>query len=355
MSELTQILADTAERLLTDHATKAVLLESEQGTWPKELWQALEENGLTQPLVPEDKGGVGAGWEDAFVIAFAAGRHRTPVPLTETMAAGWLLSRLGLDIPSGPLSLIDDGHQLEFVDGRISGQAQGAPWAKQAGQALTNIKFDGGWRVAHMAIDQASVTPDLSIAAEPRDHLNFDSAAPQASAAFPAPTALAPIRLLGALIRSAEMAGGLGRAVEMSVSYVTERQQFGRALAKFQAIQQMLAVAAARAAEARMAAEFAFGAMDRSNGDLEQAEFDIAAAKIICGEAVETVTDITHQVHGAIGFTHEHELHFTTRRLWAWRGEFGAETFWAERLGRAVMARGADKLWPDLTARQSRG
>ena len=60
---------------------------------------------------------------------------------------------------------------------------------------------------------------------------------------------------------------------------------------------------------------------------------------------------IAHQVHGAIGFTYEHALQFVTRRLWSWRAEFGGEGDWAVELGRAVSERGADALWPHLTAR----
>jgi acyl-CoA dehydrogenase len=56
-------------------------------------------------------------------------------------------------------------------------------------------------------------------------------------------------------------------------------------------------------------------------------------------------------VHGAIGFTYEHSLHFATRRLWSWRAEFGSESGWAVELGRRVAARGADALWSDITAR----
>ena len=50
------------------------------------------------------------------------------------------------------------------------------------------------------------------------------------------------------------------------------------------------------------------------------------------------------------GFTYEHSLHFATRRLWSWRAEFGSESYWAGELGRRVTSRGADALWPDLTA-----
>jgi hypothetical protein len=56
-------------------------------------------------------------------------------------------------------------------------------------------------------------------------------------------------------------------------------------------------------------------------------------------------------VHGAIGFTYEHSLHFLTRRLWSWRAEFGGESRWAIALGRQVVARGAGALWEELTAR----
>jgi len=55
-------------------------------------------------------------------------------------------------------------------------------------------------------------------------------------------------------------------------------------------------------------------------------------------------------MHGAIGFTQEHRLHYWTRRLWSWRDEFGNEAFWARRLGGAVAAAGADRLWHGITA-----
>ncbi|MEL0011881.1 MAG: acyl-CoA dehydrogenase, partial [Alphaproteobacteria bacterium] len=58
---------------------------------------------------------------------------------------------------------------------------------------------------------------------------------------------------------------------------------------------------------------------------------------------------IAHQVYGAIGFTEEHRLHHLTRRLWSWRAEFGTESVWAAELGRLVVVRGADNLWPGMT------
>jgi alkylation response protein AidB-like acyl-CoA dehydrogenase len=63
------------------------------------------------------------------------------------------------------------------------------------------------------------------------------------------------------------------------------------------------------------------------------------------------VVELAQQVHGAMGYTHEHRLHHTTRRLWAWRDDYGTERFWQERLGRQVSSLGADALWDFLATR----
>ena len=77
--------------------------------------------------------------------------------------------------------------------------------------------------------------------------------------------------------------------------------------------------------------------------------FAVAVAKSRIGEAAGRGAEIAHQVHGAMGFTREHNLHYSTRRLWSWRDEFGNESYWQTRLGRAVAASGADALWPMLS------
>ena len=73
-------------------------------------------------------------------------------------------------------------------------------------------------------------------------------------------------------------------------------------------------------------------------------DFAVAIAKARAGEAAGKVAEVCHQVHGAMGFTQEHPLHFATRRLWSWRDEFGHETFWQERIGRMVCSAGGEAL-----------
>jgi acyl-CoA dehydrogenase len=175
-----------------------------------------------------------------------------------------------------------------------------------------------------------------------------------------------PVSLLHlvALARSAQMSGAIDAAHALTVRYAQERAQFGRKLASFQAIAQQLAQAAGEAAMARMAVEVAArslggigvtpptlaGESDEGNQNSRPSAFHCATAKVISGEAATQCAAICHQVHGAIGYTEEYALHHFTTRLWAWRREAGSEAFWAERLGREVVAAGSAGFWPGVTA-----
>jgi alkylation response protein AidB-like acyl-CoA dehydrogenase len=145
------------------------------------------------------------------------------------------------------------------------------------------------------------------------------------------------------------MAGALEHILDQSVQWSLDRVQFGRPIAKFQAVQHNLATLAGEVAAAGAAADTAAEAIAEEGAASERALRDVAVAKVRVGEAAGNGAAIAHQVHGAMGFTYEHSLHHSTRRLWAWREEFGNETLWAERLGRMIAERGADALWPFIT------
>jgi acyl-CoA dehydrogenase len=354
-SDTRTMLADTCTRLFTDQVTPALIEAAEKGTWPAALWQMLEENGLTLPQIPESRGGAGGEWGDAHVVLVAAGRFAVPLPLPETMIGAWLLSASGLKVPLGPLAVapVRPADTLTLIrDGgswRLSGSAGRVPWGASAGHVVVSAESDGKPMIALVAGGSATAEPDVNLAFEPRDTLTWSGAPVLAAAAAGEALAVDALRLAGALARSAQMAGGLEFLLAQSVKYVTERVQFGRPLASFQAIQHQLALLAGHTAAAGMAAQRAFAAMDTGTGG--DAAFEIAAAKIRTGEAAGLGAGIAHQCHGAIGFTYEHSLHFVTRRLWSWRAEFGAEAYWAAALGREVAARGADALWPHVTSR----
>jgi acyl-CoA dehydrogenase len=199
--------------------------------------------------------------------------------------------------------------------------------------------------VALIAAGGFKVTAGHNLAGEPREELRFDGLALAADAV--GATKETPTNLLaaGALARAAQMVGALENVLELAVRYASERSQFGRNIGKFQAVQQQLAFLAGQTAAAGRAVEGAYEFRERG----EDASFAIAVAKARVGEAASIGAGIVHQVHGAIGFTHEHMLHYSTRRLWSWRSEFGGDAYWQEQVGRQVAKAGADRLWPLMT------
>jgi len=352
MNDTQTMLADTCTRLFTAEVTPALIEAAEKGTWPGALWQMLEENGLTLPQIPESRGGAGGAWGDAHVVVAACGRFAVPLPVAETMIGAWLLSESGLDVPLGPIAVapVRPAEPLALARDRagwrLSGTAARVPWGASAGHVVVLAEGDGKQMVALLEGAAAKAERDVNLAQEPRDTLTWSGTPVLAAAAAGARLPAGALMLAGSMARSAQMAGGLEFLLSQSVKYVTERVQFGRPLASFQAIQHQLALLAGHTAAAGMAAHRAFASMD--DGD---AAFETAVAKIRTGEASGLGAGIAHQCHGAIGFTYEHTLHFVTRRLWSWRAEFGAEAYWAASLGRQVAARGADGLWPFLTSR----
>jgi acyl-CoA dehydrogenase len=192
---------------------------------------------------------------------------------------------------------------------------------------------------------QAGITPKTNVAGEARDDLAFNGVVPLAAAPLRPGLSADQLWLGAALLRSAQTAGALEAALSLSVQYATERVQFGKPIAAFQAIQHQLAVMAEQGGCVAAAAEAAF-----VESDIAFMPFPIACAKICAAEAAGIVAGMAHGVHGAIGFTHEHALQHLTRRLWSWRSEFGNLGHWSQRLGRSVCAAGAAALWPAVTA-----
>jgi acyl-CoA dehydrogenase len=136
------------------------------------------------------------------------------------------------------------------------------------------------------------------------------------------------------------MAGALERMSELTLEYTSERRQFGMPVASFQAVQSHLVHGAQEAAIVSIAARAAVRAAERG-----AAGFEIAAAKVLANRAATTATSAAHQAHGAIGMTQEYALHHLSRRLWAWREEYGTERFWSEQLGEAIERAGAEDLY----------
>jgi acyl-CoA dehydrogenase len=321
MNDQQRMIAEMAGELFADLAAKP------RGDGD---WDAIEQVALPALLLSEEQGGFGGSWEDALIVFRLAGYNALALPLVEATIAAALAGSAGPQ-GRGTIAPAADG---DIRNGRFTGCIKGAAWG-DASSFVVAPSPDGGSMLAPTTDAEAETS--LSISGEPRTTWRVSNAS------------IVPLDVdvfaLGALARSAQIAGALDAALAMAVGYVNERQQFGRPLAKFQAVQQNLASFACEAAAANCAALGA--AQARTRG---QARYEIAAAKLRANRAVGVGTAIAHQVHGAIGFTEEYPLHPLTRRLWTWRSEFGSDGHWSAILGDIICERGADNFWPDMTA-----
>lgn len=329
---------ETAGRIFGDLVVPELVVEAERGTWPRVLWTAVEDGGLTVAAVPETSGGVGASWHDAFVLVRAAGRYAAPVPIAETILVNWLLGLVGAEVRPGPATLGAGNGRLD-ADG-FTGILADVPWGAQAQHVLTIA----GDALILLRCSEGAATNGLNTARERRDTLAFEHVQPVASVRLPATFPAEPLLLGGAMIRAAQIAGALDRLLDIAIDYANQRVQFGRAIGKFQAIQHQIAVLAEQASLASSGAEMAFALSEAG-----PSRAAIAAAKSVASEAAGQGAAIAHAVLGAIGFTYEHSLHLASRRLWSWRSEFGSHSYWAQEVGRSLCHQGSQGAWRAIT------
>ncbi|MCP3939138.1 MAG: acyl-CoA dehydrogenase [Actinomycetia bacterium] len=337
------LITETADRLFGRLCTHDAVQAAEEGGGAPEIWEAFTETGFAWISLPEEAGGSGGTLEDALEVLRLAGYHAAPIPAAENgILGGWLLASAGLELPEGIVT-VAPGTARDTLkvadDGTVTGSVEMVPW----GRGAERLAVVCGGVVASIPVEAAVVETKMSLAGEPRDTLTFDGA-PADVVDAPVGVDSRALRFRGALSRVALMGGAIEKMSQLTVSYTNEREQFGRPVARFQAVQQHLVWAAQDAALARMAAEAAGAAASRG-----EAGFEIAAAKLNTNQAATRATKACHQAHGAMGMTQEYPLHHYSRRLWSWRTEYGGTTEWAKWVGEAVAAQGADGLYPAIT------
>ena len=318
MSEARALLADSAAKAFRDMPADSA-----------QARKRIDDAGFALLLVPEADGGFGGGWEDANAVLRAAGAAAVNLPLAEAIIANRFLPGAG-----GIAAAASGALPEERFSGELHGVAtRGGKVVAQIAEAIFGVS----------AGDAVGTREYQNMAGEPRADLKFDNAAIVRLSRNKMPG----LFHLGALARTCQIAGALETALAMTIEHAKTRQQFGRAIGNFQAIQQQLAVFASETAAVVAAAASACRAVDRGHG-----AFEIASAKLRANRAVDIATSAAHQIHGAIGITQEHALHRYTQRLWAWKSEYGNDRHWAAKLGGGIAARGADAFWPALVARQ---
>src|SRR5260370_4552654 len=129
------IIAEPVARIFADLADPQAANSAADRGWKEPLWRALAETGLTLAWVGEQHGGSGASLADGIDILRVTGRFAAPVPLAETLLAGWLLSRAEIASPAGAMSVapaLPGDHIAVNPDGTLNSRAPGGPFAAGA-------------------------------------------------------------------------------------------------------------------------------------------------------------------------------------------------------------------------------
>jgi alkylation response protein AidB-like acyl-CoA dehydrogenase len=306
------------ERLLADAVTADTVRRVEAGGSTAALWARFEASGFLDAMRPEAQAGAGLTLAAAVPLFIALGRHAVPLPVAQTLLVRAVLAHEGRVPPPGALAIADRVRHGE--DGAV--HCPGVPWGMVAD--FVAVALPTGWQLLPTAAAERTATgvhgslrAHLRWAALPHDDETFGQAAwPQA----------------GAALSSALLAGSMERVLQMTLVHANQREQFGRSIGKFQAIQHQLAVMAEQVAAARMAAELGCAGAGPWPHALRA-----ALAKARSSESAAQVAAIAHAVHGAIGVTAEFELQLHTRRLHEGRADHGAESHWQRVLGRVLL------------------
>lgn len=314
-----------AQQFFAEKSDADVVAKAEAEGLPTGLWDAAVELGLPLVGLPESAGGSGGSLLDAVTVQRAAARHAAPLPLAEAYLAGRLAVAAGLQVPPG-IATVAPGSNRDTAtfDGTVSGILYDVPWASAAAVVAVMI----GDQLILLNISDAEIGPGTDFAGQPRQRLTF-TGAPAVVGECAVDSRL--LSRLGAFLRSVQMAAAMESVSTLTQRYVSERVQFGRPVAQFQAVQQHIVTLAQMASMSTLAVDrTAFALTARG------AEFEVLATKLLVSQNALLSVRAAHQAHGAIGMTQEYCLQQLTRRLHAWRCEFGDEISLGLQLGRGV-------------------
>lgn len=354
--DFSAIISDQADRQFKELVDRGSVQAAGPGAWQPALWESIEASGLALALVPEAREGAGLDARDALEIVRLSAYRGLPLPLAETLLARALWATAGGDgalwgesptvlapgLQGQPLRLHQEGDMY-----CVSGATEAVSFGDAAACLLVQARSAQGQQYL-LLLETAGIPRQLRVSSafEPRHAFAFDAVPVPVQRCVAWEADASALYAQGALLRAMQMLGAMQRCVELGLQYATERVQFGRAISRFAPVQDMLVEASAEMAAALAATGLAVARWQAQ--PTQETLFCIASAKSRCGEAAGKVAALIHQVHGAIGFTQEHCLHQFTRRLWAWRDDFGNETFWNQWLGKQVCAAPGGALWQRL-------
>jgi alkylation response protein AidB-like acyl-CoA dehydrogenase len=316
---------DAVRDLLTDLCTPAEVRSAwdSEHPWDDSRWSALAEMGVLGATVSEADGGLGLGLVDVVLLAEESGRVALPEPMVDTAmvapgllrAAGGAAGAWSERLAAGEAKVVTALSGCEW----IAGGADADLVLERGGDAL--VGFSGATWEVETSVDRSRRLARRS-AGEP--DFRIEGLGEALDAAFDR----------GATATAAQLVGVAGHLIDTTVAYAKERHQFGQPIGGFQAVKHHLA-------NALLAVEFAAPVVHRAAWSLDRgdatASRDASMAKAMAGDAAEQAARVALQVHGAIGFTFEYDLHLWMKRAWALAADWRDADWHRARVANAVL------------------
>ena len=317
-------LAATPDQLALRSAVSALLdkecpPESLRAAWDSAtgrvpaLWARLADLGVTGLVVAEEHGGLGLGDVELAIVLEEVGRHAVPESVLPTMVGAGLLTGAAA---AEWLPKVADGSAVVAVslrDGPVAGAQDADLLVLSDGEDVYAVPRGSTTVIAEPSVDPAARFGRVEWS--PSEALRL----------VDADVARAADR--GALGAAAQLLGLAQGLLDQAVAYAQQREQFGRAIGSFQAVKHQLA-------DTYVAVEFTRPVIARASWSMDPA--DVSHAKVAAIAAARRAARVSLQVHGAIGYTYEHDLHMWLKRVWTLTPAWGDEPCHLARIAATI-------------------
>ncbi len=367
LSEEQEMLRIAARDFLADKCPRAFIKQMEESEtgYSREMWQEMVELGWMGLAFPEKYGGGDMGFLDLALLLEEMGRACLPGPFFSTVVLGGLpILDMGSEeqkeryLPAAirgekifSLALTEPGHRNHEPaaitteatpegDGYIiNGTKLFVPDAHIADYLLGVARTKPADEVAVFMVNARGPQIDCrlltTLGGDKQCEVVLDGVSVSKADLLGRPGQLAAVQRIverAAVAKCCEMVGNIQRVLEMTVSYAKERKQFERPIGSFQAIQHYCVDMATDVDGARLSTYRAAWMLSKGL----PCTGEVATAKAWMGEASQRIMDLAHQIHGAIGVTMEHDLHFYSRRAKAAELAYGDADVYREMVAQEM-------------------
>ena len=330
------IILESFEKLLTAQATTQRVNEIDHGGDWSFLWQQIEKNGFVNMMLEESHDGASISFQNLFEYARLCGELALPNPLIQSI----IFKRCHENVfGERDLVPITFAIKKQTDDSKVI-SAENIPFGKFSKSVLV---YESHTKHRQIALLPVHTVKNTNSSFKNLSYLDCDWQDGLAEAAqLDSPY---DWHSIGAAVTAALISGALESLLKLTLKYAKDRKQFGRAIGKFQAIQQQISVLTELAAVAKTAAQLAF-----QTENIEQLDqLQCAIAKAQCSVAATKCVKIAHAIHGAIGVTAEYQLQLFTRRLLEWSHDYGNAEYWHGIIGENLIRHDAKRTLHFLT------